>query len=87
MSVEPSLIDITPSVADVAALLRARTKDVDGNEIGTFNDDTRPTSSQTITLIDDVVADIQGGSRRAPAGRRATGCHCVTSKGSFCPAW
>jgi hypothetical protein len=45
-------IDIAPSVADVAALLRARTKDVNGEEIGTFNDDTRPTSAQVLTLIE-----------------------------------
>jgi hypothetical protein len=70
-------IDITPSVADVAALLRARTKDINGEEIGTFNDDTRPTSSQTITLIEEAVADIQarmGGSpppELAGAGKSA----------------
>jgi len=63
--VDPYPIDITPSVADVAALLRARTKDINGDEIGTFNDDTRPTSSQALTLIGEAVADIQarmGGS-------------------------
>ena len=38
-----------PSVADVAALLRGRTKDSNGVEVGTFNDDTRPTSSQVLT--------------------------------------
>jgi hypothetical protein len=59
MSVEPYPIDITPSVADVAALLRARTKDVNGEEIGTINDDTRPTSAQVITLIDEAVGDIE----------------------------
>ena len=32
----------TPSVADVSALLRARTKDSNGSEVGIFNDDTRP---------------------------------------------
>jgi hypothetical protein len=39
-----------PSVLDVAALLRARTKDVNGVEVGTFTDDTRPTSSQVLRL-------------------------------------
>jgi hypothetical protein len=52
-------IDIAPSVLDVAALLRARTKDSAGVEVGTFNDDTRPTSSQVLTLIDQAVADVQ----------------------------
>jgi hypothetical protein len=52
-------IDILPSILDVAALLRARTKDVNGVEVGTFNDDTRPTSSQVLTLINEAVIDIQ----------------------------
>jgi integrase len=52
-------IDIAPSVLDVAALLRARTKDSNGMEVGTFNDDTRPTSAQVLTLIDQAVADVQ----------------------------
>jgi hypothetical protein len=59
-------IDITPSVADVAALLRASTNDVNGVEVGTFNDDARPTSSQTITLIDEAVADIQARMELSP---------------------
>jgi hypothetical protein len=33
-----------PSVDDVALLLRARTKDSSGNEVGTFDDETRPTA-------------------------------------------
>jgi hypothetical protein len=52
-------IYIAPSVLDVAALLRARTKDSNGMEVGTFNDDTRPTSAQVLTLIDQAVADVQ----------------------------
>jgi hypothetical protein len=59
-------IDITPSVADVAALLRARTKDYNGDEVGTFNDDTRPTSAQVITLIDEAVADVQARMGQSP---------------------
>ena len=43
-------IDIMPSVADVGALLRVRTKDINGEEVGTFNDDTRPTSAQVIYI-------------------------------------
>jgi hypothetical protein len=52
----------TPSVADVSALLRARTKDSTGSEVGTFNDDTRPTSAPD----DGVVA---GELERVDAGR------------------
>lgn len=43
--------DWTPEVADVGALLRARTKDVNGNELGTFTDDTRPTTAEVERLI------------------------------------
>jgi len=35
-----------PTVDDVALLLRARTKDSNGNEVGTFDDETRPTGDQ-----------------------------------------
>lgn len=52
-------VDIVPSVLEVAALLRARTKDSNSVEVGTFNDDTRPTSSQVLTLIDVAVTDIE----------------------------
>ena len=44
-------IDYMCSVADVGALLRARTKDKGGNEIGTFNDDTRPTDEAVYRFI------------------------------------
>lgn len=47
MSVDPiPPTDYAPTVADVAALIRARTKDSNGNEIGTFTDTTRPTDVQ-----------------------------------------
>jgi hypothetical protein len=41
-----------PSVSDVADLLRARTKDNLGNEIGTFTEDTRPTSMDVLHMIE-----------------------------------
>jgi hypothetical protein len=41
-----------PTVDDVALLLRARTKDQFGNEVGTFDDDTRPTAAQVEEQID-----------------------------------
>jgi hypothetical protein len=51
--------DWAPSAADVGAVLRARTKDTNGNELGTFNDDTRPTEDQVGELIDTAVSDIE----------------------------
>jgi hypothetical protein len=52
---------IRPTVDEVGALLTARTVDRGGNELGTFTDETRPTSTQVEELIDMAVADI--GSR------------------------
>jgi hypothetical protein len=43
--------DYTPTIDDVGALLRARTKDSDGEEIGTFTPTTRPTDTEVETLI------------------------------------
>jgi hypothetical protein len=40
-----------PTPDDVAALLRARTKDADGHELGVFTDTTRPTADQVDELI------------------------------------
>lgn len=48
----PETTSLRPSVEDVAALLRARTKDAEGREVGTFNDETRPTADQVETHID-----------------------------------
>ena len=42
MSVAPG----RPTVEDVALLLRARTKDANGTEVGTFDDETRPTADE-----------------------------------------
>jgi hypothetical protein len=41
-----------PSVDEVAVLIRARTKDSSGNEVGTFDDDTRPTAGEVEEQID-----------------------------------
>src|SRR5262245_674328 len=41
-----------PSVEQVAVIIRARTKDTNGNEVGTFDTDTRPTDVQVEEQID-----------------------------------
>jgi hypothetical protein len=51
-----------PTVADVARLLRARTKDLTGTEIGTFNDNTRPTGDEVDELIKLAYAEVTGQS-------------------------
>lgn len=48
----------TPSVMQVASLLRARTVDTAGVEIGTFNDATRPTEDQVLELIANAVGTL-----------------------------
>lgn len=50
--------DWTPSVDAVGAILRARTKDRHGNEVGTFNVDTRPTFEQATQQISIAVGDL-----------------------------
>lgn len=49
--VDPNVF-VPPTVDDVAALLRARTQDNHDDEIGTFNDDTRPTGDEVQKIID-----------------------------------
>jgi hypothetical protein len=51
-------VDVSCTVEDVAAIIRARTKDKTGNEVGTFNDDTRPTAEQCQEAIDHAVTFI-----------------------------
>ncbi len=51
-------------------------------EVGTFNDDTRPTSSQAITLIGEAVVDIEGRLGRTPPAEvadagRSTAAMCL----------
>lgn len=51
--------DYTPDVAEVGAILRARTQEKGtGNELGTFTDLTRPTAAQVTLLISDAVRDV-----------------------------
>lgn len=50
--------DWTPGLADVGAILRARTKDDVGNELGTFSATTRPTDVEVSALISQGVSDV-----------------------------
>lgn len=52
----PDPAAIRPSVDDVAGLLRARTKDDTGREVGTFTDATRPTAEEVEAHIDAAVS-------------------------------
>lgn len=47
-----------PLVSDIGALLRARTKNVLGVEVGTFTEDTRPTFEEVQRLIEQAAGDV-----------------------------
>lgn len=47
-----------PTVADVGAILRARTTDADSKELGTFTAKTRPTGAQVETYIQAAVDEV-----------------------------
>lgn len=49
-----------PTVRDVATWIVARTKDKFGNEIGTFNSDTRPTGTEVVKVIQMTADDVAG---------------------------
>jgi hypothetical protein len=51
-----------PTTADVAAILRARTKDLTGVEVGDFTADTRPTHDEVQKLIGQAYAEVTGQS-------------------------
>jgi hypothetical protein len=53
-------IGARPSVTEVAALLRARTKVKGGAELGTFNTLTRPTGAEVEALIDEASDEVFG---------------------------
>lgn len=50
--------DWMPTLDRVGGILRARTKDVNGRELGTFTVDTRPTDTEVSELIDQAQSDV-----------------------------
>ena len=50
--------EFTPKNEEVAELLRARTRDSKGHELGVFTEDTRPTARQVERLINKAAGDI-----------------------------
>lgn len=66
-----------PDVADVGALLRARTKDTNGVELGTFAAVTRPTADQVVEIIEGVAPDVKA----AVSGHTVTEEHHPLLKG------
>lgn len=50
--------DYIPDVASVGALLRARTRDTNGAEVGTFTEQTRPTGDQVLSIVRTATTDL-----------------------------
>lgn len=53
-----AISDWAPGIGDVGDVLRARTKDTNGVELGIFNADTRPTGDQVTGLIATASGDL-----------------------------
>lgn len=51
-------VDWAPSPADVGTILRARTVDVDGNELGTFDSNTRPSGDECYDIIETIQSEV-----------------------------
>lgn len=64
---------IRPTIAEVAAKLRARTKVLGGNEVGTFDASTRPTADEVEALIDDALDEVLGKIKEPAAGTKYEG--------------
>lgn len=60
-----------PVADDVAALLRSRTKDGNGNELGTFTDATRPSLEAVEALIATAYGDVAAQTGANLSGRNA----------------
>lgn len=57
---DTTIIAYAPTVDQVGALLRARTKDKNGVEKGTFTANTRPTRAEAYTIIQSTADDVVG---------------------------
>jgi hypothetical protein len=65
-----SEVDWAPTVEEVAALIRARTKVPGAREAGTFNDQTRPTRAEVETLIGQAVDHVSAAIGGDPCNHR-----------------
>ena len=54
----PSDHNYRPSVQDIGTLLRTRTLSTNGDHLGTFTSQTRPTAPQVVDLIDLAIGDV-----------------------------
>jgi hypothetical protein len=65
-----SEVEWAPTVEEVAALIRARTKIPGGREAGTFNDNTRPTRGEVETLLGQAVDHVSAAVGGDPCNER-----------------
>lgn len=50
--------DFIPDISSVGAILRARTRDTNSNEVGTFTAQTRPTGDQVLSMLSAAAEDL-----------------------------
>lgn len=65
--------DWAPTLDDVGALLRSRTRDTSGNEVGTFTAATKPTDRQVASIIEQSVQDLADMTKAEDMPRRFWG--------------
>lgn len=82
MSVPPESLAWTPTPDDLAALLRARTKDDNGTELGEWTDDTRPTLAEVQALIDMAAGELVGVD--GPGDACASRCRAAVAYRTAC---
>lgn len=75
------MVEATPD--DVAALLTARTKDADGNELGEFTEDTRPTREQVQQRIDIARSLVRDGLGPVPGACQEGFESCVALRAAL----
>ncbi len=57
---------VTVDVDSIGALLRSRTVDIYGNELGTFNADTRPTHDEVVSIGTGIMNEVVGTFSNCP---------------------
>lgn len=76
--------EYTPTVEDIGELLRARTKDANGNEVGTFTEDTRPTDDAVEAIIEQAVSAVAASANGdVPTRLEPLAQHCAALRAAM----
>lgn len=74
-----TLPSYAPTVAEVAALVRARTKVPGGSELGTFSAQTRPTDTDVRSLIAEALNEVLGKAQTPTDPASAYAAHVASA--------